>query len=50
MKSDRTEKKQRKPGIKANYQGASPEQVARFFYWHRRQPGHSVPRRKPNRH
>ena len=36
MKSDRPEKKKRKPGHKANYQGASPDQVARSFYWHRR--------------
>ena len=42
MKSDRPEKKKRKPGIKANYQGATPEQVARSFYWHRR--------RKPSCH
>lgn len=30
------EKPKRKPGHKANYQGATPEQVARAFYWHRR--------------
>ena len=26
----------RKPGHKANYRGATPEQVARAFYWNRR--------------
>ena len=26
----------RKRGLKADYRGASPEQVARAFYWHRR--------------
>ena len=36
MKSERPENKKRKPGIKANYEGASPEQVARALYWHRR--------------
>lgn len=26
----------RTPGRKANYQGATPKQVARALYWHRR--------------
>ncbi len=28
--------KKRTPDRKANYRGATPEQVARAFYWHRR--------------
>ena len=36
MTENRTEKKKRQPGLKANYQGASPKQVTRAFYWNRR--------------
>ena len=28
--------KGRTPGLKANYQSATPEEVAGTFYWHRR--------------
>ena len=38
----RRQPKSRNPGLKANYQGATPKQVARTLYWHRR--------RKPDRH
>lgn len=35
----------RNEGLKANYGGATPKDVARAFYWHRRKPQHPRPAR-----
>lgn len=35
----------RSEGLKANYGGATPKEVARAFYWHRRKPQQPRPAR-----
>lgn len=40
----------RNEGLKANYGGATPKEVARAFYWNRRKPQHPQPTREADEH